>query len=220
VKRLARLAAGIAALLGVWLVAVWPPPVWFRTHWPAKTAFMEIRDTRTPLYRPVPLESITPALAQAVIVGEDQNFWDHGGIDFQAIRQALGYSRPDFAWTSREDWREFLRLVPRILTRRGPLRGASTITQQLAKNLYLSPSRNPLRKVKEAVTAYRLEAALGKTRSWVTASGESRQRARSTLPGRPGLSPGSRRRRSAAPSRFRCDPTPGSDRPGCGGARN
>lgn len=163
-KRLARLAAGIAALLGVWLVAVWPPPVWFRTHWPAKTAFMEIRDTRTPLYRPVPLESITPALAQAVIVGEDQNFWDHGGIDFQAIRQALGYSRPDFAWTSREDWREFLRLVPRILTRRGPLRGASTITQQLAKNLYLSPSRNPLRKVKEAVTAYRLEAALGKTR--------------------------------------------------------
>jgi monofunctional biosynthetic peptidoglycan transglycosylase len=44
------------------------------------------------------------------------------------------------------------------------LRGASTLTQQLAKNLYLSPSRNPLRKVKEAVTAYRLEAALPKDR--------------------------------------------------------
>ena len=44
------------------------------------------------------------------------------------------------------------------------VRGASTITQQLAKNLYLSPSRSPLRKMKEAVTAYRLEQALGKKR--------------------------------------------------------
>jgi monofunctional biosynthetic peptidoglycan transglycosylase len=44
------------------------------------------------------------------------------------------------------------------------MRGASTITQQLAKNLYLSPSRSPLRKLKEAVTAYRLEHTLGKQR--------------------------------------------------------
>ena len=48
--------------------------------------------------------------------------------------------------------------------RKDALRGASTITQQVAKNLYLSPSRNPLRKVKEAVTAYRLEMALPKRR--------------------------------------------------------
>ena len=48
--------------------------------------------------------------------------------------------------------------------RREALRGASTITQQVAKNLYLSPSRNPLRKIKEALTAYRLERALGKRR--------------------------------------------------------
>jgi monofunctional biosynthetic peptidoglycan transglycosylase len=47
---------------------------------------------------------------------------------------------------------------------RDRIRGASTITQQLAKNLYLSPSRNPLRKVKEAVTAVRLELALPKRR--------------------------------------------------------
>jgi monofunctional biosynthetic peptidoglycan transglycosylase len=59
---------------------------------------------------------------------------------------------------------ELLRLLPHVWTRRAAIRGASTITQQLAKNLYLSPSRNPLRKVKEAVTAYRLEAALGKQR--------------------------------------------------------
>jgi monofunctional glycosyltransferase len=49
-------------------------------------------------------------------------------------------------------------------SRREAMRGASTITQQVAKNLYLSPSRNPLRKLKEAVTAYRLERALGKDR--------------------------------------------------------
>src|SRR5439155_1473779 len=47
---------------------------------------------------------------------------------------------------------------------RDRLRGASTITQQLAKNLYLSPSRNPLRKLKEGVTALRLELALPKDR--------------------------------------------------------
>jgi monofunctional biosynthetic peptidoglycan transglycosylase len=51
-----------------------------------------------------------------------------------------------------------------VWRKRDRLRGASTITQQLAKNLYLTPSRNPLRKLKEAVTAYRLESALGKRR--------------------------------------------------------
>ena len=56
-----------------------------------------------------------------------------------------------------------LRLM-NLWERRNAIRGSSTITQQLAKNLYLSPSRNPLRKVKEAVTAYRLEVVLGKRR--------------------------------------------------------
>jgi monofunctional glycosyltransferase len=116
------------------------------------------------LYRPVPLDSIAPAVAQAAMVGEDQNFRDHGGIDYHALLQALGYGHTDFSWTSARDVGELLRLLPHVWTRRAAIRGASTITQQLAKNLYLSPSRNPLRKVKEAVTAYRLEAALGKQR--------------------------------------------------------
>jgi len=55
-------------------------------------------------------------------------------------------------------------VMGRTWGRRQAVRGASTITQQVAKNLYLSPSRNPLRKLKEAVTAYRLEQALGKRR--------------------------------------------------------
>ncbi|MGH9372337.1 MAG: biosynthetic peptidoglycan transglycosylase, partial [Vicinamibacterales bacterium] len=69
----------------------------------------------------------------------DQRFLTHGGFDFDGIRRAL---------------RE----------RRGRQRGASTITQQLAKNLYLSPARNPIRKLREILIARRLEAELTKQR--------------------------------------------------------
>lgn len=115
-------------------------------------------------YDPVPLARIAPALRRAVLVGEDHRFYEHGGVDFQEIREALGYRREDFSWSRAADRRELWRALGRAWARRDRLRGASTLTQQLAKNLYLSPSRNPLRKIKEAVTAYRLEAALGKER--------------------------------------------------------
>lgn len=115
-------------------------------------------------YAPVPLESMAPALARAAIVAEDNNFLEHEGVDFQAIRYALGYPRPAFAWSSPRDLWTMARALVRSGSRLGAVRGGSTITQQLAKNLYLSPSRNPLRKLKEAVTAYRLELALGKRR--------------------------------------------------------
>src|SRR5258708_34712129 len=89
-----------------------------------------------------------------VIIGEDSRFRTHHGIDPTEIADALqldgGMGLPRAIATA---WR-----------RRDRLRGASTITQQLAKNLYLSASRNPLRKLKEAVTALRLELALSKDR--------------------------------------------------------
>jgi len=72
-----------------------------------------------------------------VIIAEDSRFRTHHGIDFVELHEA---------WAA------------------GGHRGASTITQQLAKNLYLSPSRSILRKLKEAVTAVRLELALPKDR--------------------------------------------------------
>ncbi|HEX7919303.1 MAG TPA: biosynthetic peptidoglycan transglycosylase, partial [Gemmatimonadales bacterium] len=116
------------------------------------------------LYHPVPLDSITKWLPQAVMAGEDQRFRDHGGIDWVNLRRALGYPRDGFSWGVARDRADLRKALGRAWERRNALRGASTLTQQLAKNLYLSPSRNPLRKVKEAVTAYRLEAALGKDR--------------------------------------------------------
>ncbi len=115
-------------------------------------------------YQPVPLTAMAPTLPQAVLIAEDHRFFEHSGIDYQAIRQALGYRRDAFEWDSPRDRAEMRKVLGQVWARRERIRGASTITQQLAKNLYLSPSRNPLRKIKEAVTAYRLETALGKNR--------------------------------------------------------
>src|SRR6267378_1883645 len=79
----------------------------------------------------------SPVLERMIIIAEDSRFKTHHGIDFIELRDA---------WAT------------------GGRRGASTITQQLAKNLYLSPSRSLFRKLKEAVTAVRLELALSKDR--------------------------------------------------------
>lgn len=174
VKRV-LLVLGLAIGGGVaWLFAVWPPPLWYRTHWPRETAFMSraipvssvgaALARRPRLYRPVPLDSITSRMQEAVMVAEDDAFLTHHGIDYLQLARALGYTRPRLEWDNPKDRAAFKAVLGRAWARRDKLRGASTITQQLAKNLYLSPSRNPLRKVKEAVTAYRLEAALGKRR--------------------------------------------------------
>jgi len=90
----------------------------------------------------VPLERIPPAVAAAVIAAEDRRFMRHHGVDLLAVARAA-------VTNARENT---------------VVRGASTITQQLAKNLYLSPSYDPLRKVKELIITRRLEVALTKTR--------------------------------------------------------
>src|SRR5205807_4752902 len=117
---------------------------------PATTAFMDLRreqlreqDKSDALqYQPVPYSRITPYLRRAVLVAEDNDFYEHGGVDVAAMKEAL-----------QKDW-----------ARKKITHGGSTITQQLAKNLYLSPSRNPLRKVKEYFIARSLENHLTKKR--------------------------------------------------------
>lgn len=162
-----RVALGMAGAALAWLLGVWPPPAWWRDHWPRETAMMreatEGRNDETgmatsrsviPSYRPTPLSEISPALERMVIIAEDSRFWTHHGIDLAEVADALHLNDARGFWpVARQTWRH-----------RDRLRGASTLTQQLAKNLYLSPSRSPLRKVKEAATAVRLEAALPKDR--------------------------------------------------------
>ena len=155
-------------LLGAWLWFVWPPPAWYRWAWPHETAFMAMRahapQPAPRRYQPVPLGRIAPLLKSAVLAGEDQRFYEHSGIDYVEFRHALGYRPDTFSWTDARDRTLLWRAVQQLWDRRSRVRGASTITQQLAKNLYLSPSRNPLRKLKEAITAWRLEYWLGKER--------------------------------------------------------
>lgn len=117
---------------------------------PKTTAFMQLRerearydDRRFAIRHTwVPYGRISQHLKRAVVVTEDAAFFDHDGIDLDEIRASL-----------ERNWEE-----GRFA------RGASTITQQLAKNLYLSPSRNPVRKLRELFITRRLEASLTKRR--------------------------------------------------------
>ncbi|MES2305067.1 MAG: biosynthetic peptidoglycan transglycosylase [Gemmatimonadota bacterium] len=171
--RTRKIILGVFAASGLfllWLFAVWPPPVWYAAHFPHETAFMAMRRDADPAaaekrqYDPVEMSQIAPVMKRAVMIGEDNRFYEHGGFDFVEMRKAVGYPRDSFALGNSRDRADLARAVRRSWSKRGSVRGASTITQQLAKNLYLSPSRNPLRKVKEAVTAWRLEFWLSKDR--------------------------------------------------------
>jgi len=152
-KAVGRALSRLSVLAVAWLFGVWPPPVWWRTHWPSQTAMMRLRGNVV-TYRPSALDEFPTVLQRMVVIGEDSRFRTHHGLDFEEIQEALGLDRSAGVG----------QMVRTIWKRRDRLRGASTITQQLAKNLYLSPSRNPLRKVKEAVTSLRFELALPKDR--------------------------------------------------------
>ena len=170
VRRVLGVVGLAGAALVIWLFAVWPPPLWYRMAFPRETAFMAMRrhqgdgDGPERRYQPVKLDQIAPVMRRAAVAAEDMRFYEHGGIDYAELRKAMGYRRREFAWDNPKDRAELQRAIQRTWERRGDIRGASTITQQLAKNLYLSPSRNPLRKVKEALLAWRLEWVLSKDR--------------------------------------------------------
>ena len=148
IKILLRLLISVAAAAFVLLAYVYLtlPDVRLLAHTnPATTAWMEMRareGTKRREHRWVPYSRISQNLKRAVIVAEDRAFWEHEGIDLEQIRESMEIN----------------------LEQGKAARGASTITQQLAKNLYLSPSRNPIRKLRELIIARRMEAALTKAR--------------------------------------------------------
>jgi monofunctional biosynthetic peptidoglycan transglycosylase len=153
-KRFARflgwLALAAAAIfLAVqlsFLVRVW----WWRDHNPGTTAFMEASLERMRAKKPdaklrhawVPYAKISAHLKRAVVVAEDANFNEHEGFDWEAIEKALEKNR-----------------------KKGKIvAGASTISQQLAKNLFLSADRTPWRKGQEAIITVMIEQVLDKRR--------------------------------------------------------
>ena len=147
----ALLGGGLLAFLGIAGVAASLPDVSsVATRVPGRTALMRLRAEEARAHgrsaavdqRWVPYERISPLLRRAVLIAEDDAFFSHDGLDWDEIRASM---RRDL---------EAGRVV----------RGGSTITQQLAKNLFLGPERTVSRKLKEMLLARRLEEALSKRR--------------------------------------------------------
>lgn len=138
----------LLAVLFAFLTA--PDVTELRKRNPKDTAMMQFREAQAkqkglrivPMKIWTPLSRVSPNLIQAVLISEDDKFYLHRGFDWEGIRYAL------------EKNIRFGRIVG----------GGSTITQQLAKNLYLKPTRNPVRKIREAVIAVLLDRKLKKRR--------------------------------------------------------
>jgi len=144
-------ALGIVAV-GVLAVQLWffAQVLWWRSFQPDTSAFMDRRieqqrakDPKAKLaHQWVPYERISAQFKRAVVAAEDARFMDHEGFDWQAISKAIEKNE-----------------------RKGKVvSGASTISQQLAKNLFLSGERSWIRKGQEAVITWMLESALSKRR--------------------------------------------------------
>ena len=149
-KRAILIISALLLLLFTAFQFVYPDVSELKIKTPSKTAFMSYREKEWERegkkYRItqkwVPLRAISPYLIKSVLIGEDDKFWSHEGFDYEAMQKALEKD---------------------IKAKKFKL-GGSTISQQLAKNLYLSPSKNPLRKIREAIITWRMERALSKKR--------------------------------------------------------
>lgn len=152
-----RLWKGFSYALGALVLAVVAVQLWFLGHivyWnafnPSSTAFMQRRlevmrakDAKAQIRRQwVPYDAISVNLKRAVVAAEDARFLDHEGFDWQAIHEAMAKNE-----------------------RHGKVvAGASTISQQLAKNLFLSGERSWLRKGEEAAITWMMEHTMSKRR--------------------------------------------------------
>lgn len=148
--RTAAVAALLLAAIVASQIASWPDVARLARENPRTTAFIEryraerraAAESDQTFWQPVPAERISVHVKRAVIAAEDLEFFSHRGFSSAELKRALRNA----------------------LTRLEVPRGASTITQQLAKNLWLSPSRSPLRKLREAILTWRMERHLSKER--------------------------------------------------------
>lgn len=136
------------SLVGFWWftavssIIATPHVTYLRWFNPGKTAFMRYDKNDNLSWQFIPLSKISKLLQQAVVLTEDDQFFVHQGVDIEAIKKAMLI-----------DWK-----------RRTYKRGASTITMQLARNLYLSPRKSLVRKFRELLIALKLERELPKER--------------------------------------------------------
>ena len=158
------ITVGLIGYEAIMLVRV----TWLRNSNPTSTSLIDtrIKEAKAKGQQPrreqtwVPLDRISPNLQRAVLAGEDTNFLTHHGFDYEAIQKAFEQaqreaSREAKAEGENDDW------LPNLPEFR---RGGSTISQQLAKNLYLSSQRSFLRKGQEAAITIMLERTLTKRR--------------------------------------------------------
>ncbi len=145
-----RIALVLLALDTFYLIHIWPNWKNFKHGQVAKSQFIrnyEIsrREDRTlpPLrWQPVPIKQISPHIIRTVIVAEDSRFYQHSGLDLVALKDAIDYNLENLSFKY----------------------GASTISQQTVKNMFFSPSRNPLRKWHELVFTLGMEFKVSKRR--------------------------------------------------------
>ena len=150
---------GIILLVTILLFALYQSSflvrvVWFNFYNPSSSAIMrhtlaELRETEPQAqltFEWVDYEQISPNLKRAVISSEDANFLAHKGVEWEAIKEAWNYNKQQAAQGS--DKR----------------RGGSTLTQQVAKNLFLSSSRSYSRKGQELILSYMIESIMSKER--------------------------------------------------------
>lgn len=163
----------LIAAITVWLayeLITFPSISSLRTENPVTTSMIEYRlsEARSAGREPrkfmiwMPMEQISPNLQRAVLAGEDARFFEHNGFDWDAIQkawdEAVREGEKEAKAEGEYDPESWIPSMPSFK------RGASTVTQQLAKNLYLSEDRNFLRKGREAVYTYFLERNLSKRR--------------------------------------------------------
>lgn len=143
IRRLLVLGLIVVSSFALYLVVSWPDVAALTESPPETTAFIEGARSRgiDVDWRWVPYDRISPELKKSVLVAEDFSFFSHHGFDTHEIK-----------------------IAAREAMQGKRVRGASTITQQLAKNLWLSPSRSPFRKLKELILTRQLERDLSKRR--------------------------------------------------------
>jgi monofunctional biosynthetic peptidoglycan transglycosylase len=148
-----RIGTAVLALLFLGGLLFWltlPDVIWLKKENPRETTMMKFRAEQARqegrkarrLWKRMPLSRISPYLIQAVLIAEDDKFFEHEGFDWASMRKALETN----------------------IEKKRVRRGGSTITQQLAKNLFLTPEQSIWRKLREAAIAMALERELSKKR--------------------------------------------------------